>query len=548
MAGGPLVMIMPPAPPKHGWHVVIIDDNPDDRSEIRRLLLRGCIERRYIFAEAQTGAAGIKAVLNAPLMPDCVVLDFNLPDMDALDVLAVLAGPDGLPACPVVVLTGGTGPEIGRLVLRAGAQDYIAKDGLTPLALTRIVENAIERLAMARELFGQNAALTSSQIALAEVDRRKNEFIATLAHELRNPLAPIASGLQVLRLTKDAGTSVGILNIMERQLSQVTRLIDDLLDISRINSGKVLLRLQRILVSDVIEEAAEAVLPLVVAARHTLSVSLPAQPLWLDADPTRLVQMIGNLLSNSVKYSPQGSQITLSAHVDELDVVIEVKDTGLGIPDSMLSQVFDMFTQINNTLERAQGGLGIGLALVRHLVEMHGGSVVAKSAGAGQGSTFSIRLPMAAALPADESELPEGIAIASVRHRILVVDDNVDAAEMLAMMLDLSGHMTRTAFSGEDALRLSAEFRPEIVFLDIGLPGMDGYETARRFRAAPLLKDAFLIALTGWGGEEDRRRSREAGFDAHLTKPAESSVIVALLQKFEDRPEAVDPLPEYTSI
>ena len=540
-------MIMPPAPPNYGWHVVIIDDSPDDRSEIRRLLLRGSIERRYIFVEAQTGAAGIKAVFDAPAMPDCVVLDFNLPDMDALDVLAVLAGPDGLPACPVVVLTGGTGPEIGRLVLRAGAQDYIAKDGLTPLALTRIVENAIERLAMARELFGQNAALTSSQIALAEVDRRKNEFIATLAHELRNPLAPIASGLQVLRLTKDAGTSLGVLNIMERQLSQVTRLIDDLLDISRINSGKVLLRLQRVLVSDIIGEAAEAVLPLVVSAKHTLDVHLPAQPLWLNADPTRVVQMIGNLLSNSVKYSQQGGKIILSVHADGGDVVIEVKDTGLGIPDAMLSQVFDMFTQINTTLERAQGGLGIGLALVRHLVEMHGGSVVARSAGAGQGSTFSIRLPMAEALPMDDPELAEGITIGSARHRILVVDDNVDAAEMLAMMLDISGHVTRTAFSGEDALTLSLEFRPEIVFLDIGLPGMDGYETAKRFRAEPLLKDTFLIALTGWGGQDDRRRSREAGFDAHLTKPAESSVIEGLLQKFAEKEAPVGAPAEYTS-
>jgi signal transduction histidine kinase len=519
--------------PAHGWRVVIIDDSPDDRGEIRRLLLRGSAERRYIFAEAQTGDAGVQAVLAGPAMPDCVVLDHNLPDMDALDVLAALAGPDGLPVCPVVVLTGGTGPETGRLVLRAGAQDYIAKDGLTPLALTRIVENAIERLAMARELFGRNAALIRSEKALSEADRRKNEFIATLAHELRNPLAPIASGLQVLRLANEGVASRAILNIMERQLSQVTRLIDDLLDISRITSGKVLLRLQRVLVDVVMEEAAEAALPLVRAAKHTLNVTLPQQPLWLEADPARLVQMIGNLLSNAAKYSENGSVITLSARSEGSDAVIEVTDTGLGIPERMLGQVFDMFTQVNHTLERAQGGLGIGLALVRQLVEMHGGSVVAASAGAGHGSTFSLKLPMAAAAPNTFIGLPGSLTALVPSRRILVVDDNVDAATMLAMMLGLSGHVTRTAFTGEEALEVSAEFQPEIVFVDIGLPGIDGHEVARRFRAMPLLKNAFLIALTGWGGEDDRRRSREAGFDAHLTKPAESAVIDAMLLRFE---------------
>ena len=526
-------MIAPVASAAHGWRVVIIDDSPDDRGEIRRLLLRGSMERRYLFTEAQTGDAGIVAVLAAPAMPDCVVLDFNLPDMDALDVLAALAGPDGLPVCPVVVLTGGTGPEVGRLVLRAGAQDYIAKDGLTPLALTRIVENAIERLAMARELFGRNAALIRSEKALSEADRRKNEFIATLAHELRNPLAPIASGLQVLRLTTDAVAARAILTVMERQLSQVTRLIDDLLDISRITSGKVLLRLKRVLVDVAMEEAAEAALPLVRAANHTLTVILPQQPLWLEADPARLVQMIGNLLSNSAKYSENGSLITLSARAQDAEVIIEVTDTGLGIPEPMLSQVFDMFTQVNHTLERAQGGLGIGLALVRQLVDMHGGSVVAESAGAGLGSTFSIRLPMAAAPPDTFVDVPDGTPNQLPCRRILVVDDNVDAATMLSMMLGLSGHVTRTAFTGEEALAISAQFQPEIVFMDIGLPGMNGHETARQFRATPLLSDVFLIALTGWGSEDDRRQSREAGFAAHLTKPVESAVIDALLVQFE---------------
>lgn len=526
-------MAPPRSAPSAGWHVVIIDDSPDDRDEIRRLLLRGSMERRYDFTEAQTGATGIVAVRAGVAMPDCVILDVNLPDMDALDVLSALAGGDGLPVCPVVVLTGGSRPEVGRLVLRAGAQDYIAKDGLTPLALTRFVENAIERLAMARELFGRNAALIRSEQALSDADRRKNEFIATLAHELRNPLAPIVSGLQVLRMTNSSAEALGIVNIMERQLSQVTRLVDDLLDISRITCGKVLLRLQAVLVSDVIDEAAEAALPLMHAAQHTLQVSVPAQPLWLQADPARLVQMIGNLLSNSAKYSRNGSHIRLSARAEGAEVIIEVKDTGLGIPQRMLGQVFDMFTQVNHTLERAQGGLGIGLALVRQLAEMHGGIAVAESEGAGEGSTFSIRLPtgvppLASLTTAYSTPAP------FLSRRILVVDDNVDAATMLAMMLDLLGHDTSTAFTGEAALAVSEQFRPDIVFLDIGLPGISGYEAARQFRAHPLLKDTFLIALTGWGGEDDRRRSSEAGFNAHLTKPVESIVISALLRQFDN--------------
>ena len=522
------------APPTPDWRIVIIDDSPDDCRAIRRLLLRGSMERRYIFSEWQTGGAGVQAVLRGPTLPDCVILDFNLPDMDALDVLAALVGRDALPICPVVVLTGGTGSEVGRLVLRAGAQDYIAKDGLTPLALTRIVENAVERLTMARELNGRNAALTRSEKALSEADRRKNEFIATLAHELRNPLAPIASGLQVLRLTNHCAKSLGILNIMERQLSQVTRLIDDLLDVSRITSGKVLLRLQCILVDVVMEEAAEAAQPLILAAQHTLTVTMPQQPLWIDVDPARLVQMIGNLLSNAAKYSENGSVIALCARSEGAEVVIEVTDNGLGIPEHMLGQVFDMFTQINNTLDRGQGGLGIGLALVRQLVEMHGGSIVAESAGAGRGSTFSIRLPMIAAPPDQFVAPPAGMPIPAPSRRILVVDDNVDAAMTLTMMLELSGHVTRATFSAEEALAVGCAFFPQVVFMDIGLPGMNGYEAARQFRQLPLLQGVFIIALTGWGGEDDRRRSREAGFNAHLTKPVEFSAIDAILRQLKE--------------
>ena len=513
-----------------GWRVVIIDDSRDDRAEVRQLLFRGS-ERRYLFAESDTGGAGVDAVLASPDMPDCVILDFNLPDMDALEVLARLAGTDGLPVCPVVVLTGGNAIEAGRMVLRAGAQDYIAKDGLTPLALTRIVENAKERLAMARELLARNTALLRTEKQLSEADRRKDEFIATLAHELRNPLAPIATGIQVLRLN-NKGASPVILDIMERQLGQMTRLIDDLMEVARITNGKMLLRPQRVSVNALIDEAAEAAAPLISAAQHTLKILLPPQPVWLDVDPTRIVQVIGNLLNNAAKYSANGSEITLSAHADNSEVVIKVTDTGLGIPADMLGQVFDMFAQVNNTLKRAQGGLGIGLALVKRLVEMHHGTVVAESAGAGHGSTFMIRLLLASAPAASGTALSCGALPLAASRRILVVDDNVDAAMMLSTMFSLSGHIMRTAFSGEEALAIGPLFHPEIVFLDLGLPGMDGYDVARHFRATPGLKDAMIVALTGWGGVDDRRRSKAAGFDLHLTKPVQPSVIDIVLSQY----------------
>ena len=517
------------------WSMALIDDSEDDKAEVRRLLLCGS-ERRYNFSEAQTGAAGVALVLAASALPDCVLLDYNLPDMDALDVLNALAGPDGLPVCPVVVLTGGAGPEARRAVLRAGAQDYIGKDWLTPPGLTWVVENAIERMAMARQLLLRDEALRENEKILSEAAQRKDEFIAILAHELRNPLAPVRTGLQVLRLTTDRATTLQTLDTMERQLGQMTHLIDDLLDISRITSGKVLLRLERIAVGKVLEAAIESVRPAIEARRHTLIVKLPEQPLWMYVDPARVGQVIGNLLNNSAKYSLEGGTITISAHGDGKEVVIQVSDQGLGIPANMLHKVFDMFAQVNHTMDRSQGGLGIGLALVQRLVQMHGGTVIAESAGEGLGSTFSVRLPLAVSVTPSTPVRPdtgdlETVAESAKRCRVLVVDDNADAADLLAMMLNLSGHETSTAYGGAEALRVADVFRPHVIFLDIGLPDMNGYEVARQLRAGPWANAALLVAVTGWGGEEDRRRSKAAGFDLHLTKPVDPAAIDTILAR-----------------
>ena len=941
------------------WRVFIIDDSLEDRAEIRRMLLIGS-ERRLTFVEAETAAAGISAVLGAAPPPDCVVLDYNLPDMDAPDMLAALTGPDGMPICPVVVVTGGTSREEGRRVLRAGAQDYIGKDWNSPHALNRAVENAHESWAMARELrqrkevlqlvtererfrsafsdatrsltdehalkrvasdllgpylkvnrvlYGEVVAkgvvavgqsyvndvqqidgnhklsdyspklqatllagenivvhdvrvdsdysdsekavhaqleivaalgipilkngrltailgihqktprewtledisaareiaqrtwagveqaraesmLRASQMQLAQIieimpsfcavmrgpahvfelanqpyydvsghgpeilgkslveamtemvgqpfpalldqvfqtgnpfhtqnmlarlprgaggslidvffdfsymplresngevsgilvhgvdrtehfkvseslsrqerelrsladntpdvltrfnlqhhhifvnlaintvtgrppsdfidktsrevgmpehlcvqweralkavfstatdqslefsfdtphglrhyasrlvpelnaegevesvlgvthditksrayeerlleqDVRKDRFLATLAHELRNPLAPIRSGLQLLKLSPKADVTARTLPVMERQLGQLVRLIDDLLDVSRISTGKIVLKRQLIAFQEVAAAALEASRPVIDASGHSLAIDWPDQLVWVDADPTRITQILSNLLTNSAKYMRPGGQIKFSARQVGESIVISVLDTGMGIPADMLATVFDMFTQINRTLDRAQGGLGIGLSLVKTLVEMHGGTVQAASGGIDLGSEFTVSLPTAAA-PAEvlvPAAHPVSLPVAG--HRILVVDDNVDAAETMAMLLELSGHETRTAFGGQEALDMALSFCPEVVFLDIGLPGMNGYEVARRLLADPATAASKLIALTGWGTEDDIRKSKMAGFHAHLTKPVDPDAVEAVLANLFTAQEAV---------
>jgi PAS domain S-box-containing protein len=364
---------------------------------------------------------------------------------------------------------------------------------------------------------------------LLEQDVRKDEFLATLAHELRNPLAPIRSGLQLLKLSQSAEVSARTLPVMERQLGQLVRLIDDLLDVSRISSGKIVLRRERVAFQEVAAAALEASRPLIDAAGHSLAIDWPDQLVWLDADPTRLTQIFSNLLTNSAKYMHPGGQIKFSAGRLGSSIVISVRDTGMGIPADMIAAVFNMFTQINRTLDRAQGGLGIGLSLVKTLVEMHGGSVQAVSAGIDLGSEFTVTLPTAEA-PANRSgPAPHPVSLSVAGHRILVVDDNVDAAETMAMLLELAGHEVRTAFGGQEALDSALSFRPDVVFLDIGLPGMNGYEVARKLLADPVTAATRLIALTGWGTEDDLKKSKMAGFHAHLIKPVDPDTVEAMI-------------------
>jgi len=365
---------------------------------------------------------------------------------------------------------------------------------------------------------------------LSEEGRRKNEFLATLAHELRNPLAALSNMLEILRRSGpgQAAPPPQAVDGMGRQLSQLVRLVDDLLDLSRITHNRLELRKGPVELGAVIDQAVESSRPLVESMRHELRVVPSPEPIALEGDAARLAQVFGNLLNNSAKYTSPGGKIEVKTERHGKEAVVTVKDNGAGIPPDRLDSIFEMFNQVQGSLERSQGGLGIGLTLVRRLVQMHGGSVQAESAGEGKGAEFVVRLPIHEPLPAASPE-PAPAREPAAARRILVVDDNHDAAESLAMLLNITGNKTSTAHDGADAFEAAARQRPDVVLLDIGLPTLNGYEVCRRIRDEPWGKEMVLIALTGWGQDEDRRKSHEAGFDGHLVKPVNYPALMALL-------------------
>ncbi len=367
---------------------------------------------------------------------------------------------------------------------------------------------------------------------LSEASRRKTEFLAVLAHELRNPLAPIQNGLEIFKLLEDAPAPVArARDMMERQLHHLVSLVDDLLDVARITQGRIELKTRRLELAPLVEAAVEMHADLLKLGQQELSVRLPNEPLVVDGDATRLTQIFSNLLNNAVKYTPPGGHITIELRRDGGQAVVVVSDTGIGLPASSLSTVFNMFSQVTGRRNASPGGLGIGLSLVHSLVELHGGSVSVTSPGEGLGCVFEVRLPMSVAKNLEDRE-PEGHAddgSATRARRILVVDDNVDAADSLAILLQALGHDTSVAYDGIEALELAEAYRPDIVFLDIGMPRMNGLEVAAALRKKPAFQRTVLIALTGWGSHEDRARSQSAGFDHHLTKPASPTLLKRLL-------------------
>lgn len=369
---------------------------------------------------------------------------------------------------------------------------------------------------------------------MSRSNRHLSNFLAVLAHELRNPLAPILTGLELMRMRPDSSETVArVREMIERQVNQMVHLINDLLDIARVTNGKIELKKSPTDLNTIIANAVETSLPTIEAARHELSVTLGEIPLRLNADSTRIAQVIGNLLTNAAKYTPHGGKIKLIVEKDRDEAIISISDNGIGIPSESLSSIFEMFSQVDRNMDHSQGGLGIGLALVRTLVGLHGGTITAASEGTGKGSTFIVRLPIDHANEQFDDDTRSSTPIETMHRslRILVADDNIDAAQSLASLLKMYGHDIRIVENGTQALLIAREFQPEVAFLDIGMPDMTGYEVARQLRLVDGLECTRIVAVTGWGTDEDRARSKEAGFDSHFTKPLTPAIIAKLLNE-----------------
>jgi signal transduction histidine kinase/ActR/RegA family two-component response regulator len=435
--------------------------------------------------------------------------------------------------------------ELNRVLANANKQ--LAEANLTLQAektreleaLNATLQRANAELERAnRSLQNEVAERARAEQALHEADRNKDEFLAMLAHELRNPLAPILNALELMRMHPSEPQSQWAQEVIHRQLASLTRLVDDLLDVSRITRGKITLTREPMEVATLINRAVETIQPLMQERDHDLILQVAPEALHVSGDSTRLAQALGNVLGNAAKYTDRCGRIELSCARHGTDVEIRVRDNGIGIPAELLPRIFDLFTQLDRTSDDSSSGLGIGLALVRRIVEMHGGTITADSAGAGGGSEFVIHLPLltdASARPDDHAEVPRSRGAPAVSRRILLADDNADALESLATVLRLRGHEVYSASNGAIAFETAARHMPEVALLDIGMPLLDGYEVARRIRAQEWGKSVTLVALTGWGQESDRRRSQEAGFDTHLVKPLDLDRLTALLAQLPAR-------------
>ena len=399
-------------------------------------------------------------------------------------------------------------------------------------------------LALASDLAGRAAVALDNILLYREMhdqDRRKNEFLAMLSHELRNPLAPITNAVHVLTShPDDAGKVEWAKGVLQRQVAQLRRLVDDLLDVSRITHGKIELRLESIDVAEVMSVAVETVKPFIDAQHHSLTVRLPAQPMRLKGDFARLAQILANLLNNAAKYTEDGGRISLEAAREGDEAVIRVRDSGIGIPAGDLASIFEAFRQLGSDPDRAQGGLGVGLTLVKRLVEMHGGRIEARSEGHAKGSEFVVRLPLVAEMSTEAgpkarvADEDHG-APARTRRRILVADDNVDLAASMGLLLETMGNDVRVAHDGASAVCAEGEFRPDVVFLDIGMSKLNGFEACRQIRGRPWGAEPVIVALTGWGQPDDKRRSIEVGFDHHWVKPVEPAALERFLAEIEPR-------------
>jgi signal transduction histidine kinase len=462
-----------------------------------------------------------------------VLVDVVMPELDGYELAAMIRQHPRFQQTSIIFVSALMLTDLDRLRgYECGAVDYVPVPVVPEILRAKVSvfadlyrkTRALERLnaELEQRVADRTAALEATTAALQEADRRKDEFLAILAHELRNPLAPIRTAVQLLRKRDLAETqNIRAREVIERQVQHLVCLIDDLLDVSRITRGMITLQRERVLIDAVVARAVETARPLIDARKHELALDLPEELLSVEGDPTRLVQIVGNVLHNAAKFMEPGGRIVLSVSREDSYAVISVRDFGLGIQPELVSKIFDLFSQVHQKSETAHGGLGIGLALVRRLVEMHGGVVTASSEGLGKGTEMVVRLPVIGvqstivALPTTDSKRPPQVS----PRRILVADDNSDAVEALALQLRLAGHDVRSANDGLEALQVAETFAPQVVLLDLGMPRMDGYETAREIRRKWWGKGATLVALTGWGGQQDRQKTTDAGFDAHLVKP-----------------------------
>jgi signal transduction histidine kinase len=507
-------------------NILLVDDQPSKLMTYESIL--GDLGENLIKVNSATEA--LECLLRNEVA--VVLVDVCMPELDGYELAAMIKQHPRFQKTSLIFVSAVHMTDVDRLRgYECGAVDYVSVPVVPEILRAKVCvfadlyrkTRALERLNIDLEqrVAERTAALEGTTTALQEADRRKDEFLAMLAHELRNPLAPIRTAVQLLRLRELSEVqSVRARDVIERQVEQLVCLIDDLLDVSRITRDVITLQRQPVLVGAIIARAVETARPAIDARRHELTLDLPDELLAVDGDKARLVQIVGNILHNAAKFTEPGGRISLSVRREGSSVVLSVRDTGIGMSTDQVPKVFDLFTQMHAKSGNYAGGLGIGLALVRRLVVMHGGTVAARSDGPGRGTEITVRLPALAAQPipgSKESSQPTVVMVD--RRRILVADDNIDAVESLALLLQLAGHDVRVAHDGIETLAVANEFEPEVVLLDLGMPKMDGYETARRLRQESWGRNATLVALTGWGQQRDRERTAEAGFDVHLVKP-----------------------------
>jgi signal transduction histidine kinase len=535
-------------------NILLVDDQPSKLLSYEAILSE--------LGENLIKASSAREALEALLKTDVAVIlvDVCMPEQDGFELVETIRTHHRFEQTAIIFVSAVQMDDLDRLKgYASGAVDYISVPIVPEILRAKVAvfvdlyRKTAQLAALNQELeqrvVDRTAELGRKEEALRDADRRKDEFLATLAHELRNPLAPMRTSLEILsHLDMDQPVVNRACDTMKRQLSQLTRLIDDLMDVSRITRNKLELRLSNVDLKEVIGNAIESSRPTIDAAKQKLEVSLPCEDVAFQADGVRLAQIVSNLLNNASKYTGSKGRIWLDVAIEKGDVLIRVRDNGIGLAQHDLKNVFEPFYQVSRSIERAQGGLGIGLTLVRTIVKMHGGSVGVRSEGYGKGSEFEVRIPLTttmqeAANKPQAKDHTNGLKMKS--HKVLVVDDNKDAAESLTMLLKFSGHEVAVAHDGTEAIEMARSFGPELVLMDIGMPGMNGYDAAKAIRSEPWGKGVVLVALTGWGQEEDRRKTAEAGFDRHLVKPVEFEQVNDLFSDLSKvrKPVAESPAP-----